>query len=130
MKLRMAALGIVLSVGSAGGALAAGTGANFPPKTVRDLLTICMAPKSDPMMMAEVGFCHGYVEGAVIVEMAHEKQKNAHVMFCIPSPPPKHRQVMASFAAWADAQPARLDQPAIDGLFTYLAQTYPCARPM
>ncbi|HUC16562.1 MAG TPA: Rap1a/Tai family immunity protein [Acetobacteraceae bacterium] len=130
MKLRLAALAIVLSVGSAGGALAAVTASSFPPKTVRDLLSLCMAPKSDPMMMAEAGFCHGYVEGAVVVEMAHERQKNAHVMFCIPSPPPNHSQVMASFAAWADAQPARLDQPAIDGLFTYLAQAYPCARHM
>lgn len=130
MKLRILALGIVLSVGPFAAAMAAVSAAQFPPRTVRDLLAICAPAKDDPMRTAAVSFCTGYVEGAVIVENAHGMQKNAHKLFCLPTPPPSHHQALAAFTAWANAQPSRLDQPAIDGLFTWLAHTYPCSGQM
>ena len=130
MKLRIFALGILLSAGLPAAAMAAVSAAEFPPRTVRDLLAICAPAKDDPMRTAAVSFCTGYVEGAVIVEKAHGMQKNAHPLFCLPTPPPTHHEALVAFTAWADAKPARLDQPAIDGLFTWLAQTYPCAGHM
>jgi Rap1a immunity proteins len=101
-----------------------------PPRTVRDLLALCSAGRGDATQMAAVAFCNGYVEGAVIVEKAHGMEKNAHPLFCLPSPPPTHNQALAAFTTWADAQPTRLDKPAIDGLFTWLAETYPCGKHM
>lgn len=50
---------------------AAVTNAQFPPNTVGDLIAICAADKDDPRMTAAVNFCHGFVEGAVIVEEAN-----------------------------------------------------------
>jgi hypothetical protein len=100
----------------------------FPPKTVRDLIAICGAAKEDPMMTGAVNYCHGFVEGAVIVEEAHEKQRKARKLFCIPVPLPSHEESLVDFTKWANALDARLDEPAIDGFFLYLAQTYPCAK--
>ena len=99
---------------------------DFPPRTVRDLIEICAPDQNDPMMTAAVNFCHGFVEGAVIVEEAHEAQPGARRLFCLPTPRPPRGSVLSSFIAWANEQPARLDMPAIDGAFVYLAGRYPC----
>jgi Rap1a immunity proteins len=117
---------IVLVIAGATAAAAAVTESEFPPRTVRDLIAICAPEPSDPMMTAAVNFCHGYAEGAVDVEEAHEAQRGASKLFCLPAPPPPRGSELTSFIAWANEQPARLDMPAIDGMFIYLAGKYPC----
>src|SRR5215831_13090969 len=67
---------------------AAVTESQFPPTTVRDLIAICSADNDDPRMTAAVNFCHGFVEGAVIVEEANESHKGARKLFCLPTPRP------------------------------------------
>ena len=105
---------------------AAVTESQFPPNTVRDLIAICSADNDDPRMTAAVNFCHGFVEGAVIVEEANESHKGARKLFCLPSPRPPRGSELTNFTAWANEQPARLDMPSIDGMFIYLAQRFPC----
>jgi hypothetical protein len=105
---------------------AAVTDAQFPPNNVRDLIAICGPDKDDPQMTAAVNFCHGFVEGAVIVEEANEAHKGARKLFCLPSPRPPRGSELTSFIAWANQQPGRLDMPAIDGVFVYLVERFPC----
>ena len=126
MRSRRLLLGMVVVVAGTTAAAAAVTESEFPPRTVRDLVAICAPEPSDPMMTAAVNFCHGYAEGAVDVEEAHEAQKGGRKLFCLPTPPPPRGSELSSFIAWANAQPARLDMPAIDGMFIYLAGRYPC----
>jgi len=64
--------------------------------------------------------------GAVIVEEAHEKRGPARKLFCLPDPRPASGRELADFVALANAEPSRLDQPAIDGMFLYLAQKFLC----
>jgi hypothetical protein len=118
-------LAALLTAGAARGAVME---SQFPPTTVRDLLAICAPAKDDPMMTAAVNYCHGFAEGAVIVEMAHEKQRGGRPLFCLPKPPPASDAELASFSAWANATPAHLDRPAVDGMFLYLATKYPCGK--
>ena len=63
---------------------AAVTDSQFPPNTVRDLIAICSAGQDDPRMTAAVNFCHGFVEGAVIVEEANESHKVRASCFVFP----------------------------------------------
>jgi Rap1a immunity proteins len=105
---------------------AAVTDAQFPPNNVRDLIAICAPAPDDPRMTASVNFCHGFVEGAVIVEEANEAHKGARKLFCLPSPRPPRGSELTNFMAWANAQPGRLDMPSIDGVFIYLAERFPC----
>jgi hypothetical protein len=105
---------------------AAVTEAEFPPNTVRELIAICAPDKDDPRMTASVNFCHGFVEGAVIVEEANEGHKGARKLFCLPSPRPPRGSELTNFIAWANQQPGRLDMPSIDGVFVYLAERFPC----
>jgi Rap1a immunity proteins len=126
MRFRALALGAVLIVVGASSAPAAVSESQFPPRTVADLIAICAPAKDDPLMTAAVNFCHGYVEGAVDVEQAHEAQRGARKLFCLPTPRPPRSSELTSFIAWANERPARLDMGAIDGMFIYLAEKYPC----
>jgi len=104
------------------------TESQFPPRTVRDLVEICAPAKEDPMMTAAINYCQGFAQGAVIVEEAHEVHGDVRKLFCLPSPPPPSGSEMAKFIAWANALPSRLDEPAVDGMFIYLAEAYPCPQ--
>ena len=126
MKFRALTLGAVLAATGASAASAAVTEAQFPPHMVSDLIAICAPAQDDPLMAAAEGFCHGFAEGAVIVEEAHAAQRGARKLFCLPTPRPPRGAELKSFIAWANEQPARLQMPAIDGMFIYLAGKYPC----
>jgi len=127
MKLAVMALGVTLAAGATI-ASAAVTESEFPPRTVRDLIEICAPAKEDPMMTGAINYCHGFAQGAVLVEEAHEGQPSARKLFCLPSPQPAEGSEITKFIAWANALPSRLDEPAIDGMFIYLAETYPCPQ--
>jgi len=127
MKVGGVALGVALTAGATI-ASATVTESQFPPRTVRDLIEICAPAKEDPMMTAAINYCHGFAQGAVIVEEAHEGQRDARKLFCLPSPRPASGSEITKFIAWANALPSRLDEPAIDGMFIYLAETYPCPQ--
>jgi Rap1a immunity proteins len=117
---------VVLTAASAAAASAAVQESQFPPRTVADLIAICAPAQDDPLMTAAVNFCHGYVEGAVDVEEAHEAQRGGRKLFCLPTPRPPRGSELTSFIAWANQRPTRLQMPAIDGMFIYLAGKYPC----
>jgi Rap1a immunity proteins len=119
-------IGAALAAAVAPGASAAVSASQFPPQTVTDLIAICTPTQDDPLMATALGFCHGFAEGAVIVEEAHAVQRRARKLFCLPSPRPPRGTELTSFVAWAQEQPARLQMPAIDGIFIYLAGKYPC----
>lgn len=126
MKFGVLALAAGLLAGTATAAPAAVSESQFPPQTVTDLIAICAPAKDDPLMTAAVNFCHGYVEGAVDVEQAHEQRRGARKLFCLPTPRPPRGSELTSFIAWANQKPTRLQMPAIDGMFVYLAEKYPC----
>jgi Rap1a immunity proteins len=127
MKVGGLTLGVTL-MASATIASAAVTQSQFPPRTVRDLIEICAPAQDDPMMTAAINYCHGFAQGAVAVEEAHEDHRDVRKLFCLPSPRPAEGSEITKFIAWANALPARLDEPAIDGMFIYLAETYPCPQ--
>lgn len=126
MKYRALALAAVLIAAGASSASAAVSESQFPPHTVADLIAICAPAKDDPLMTGAINFCHGYAEGAVDVEEAHEMQRGGRKLFCLPTPRPPRGSELTSFIAWANERPARLDMGAIDGMFIYLAERYPC----
>src|SRR5690242_13167458 len=113
MKLGGVALGVALTV-VATIASAAVTESQFPPRTVRDLIEICAPASEDPKMTAAINYCHGFAQGAVLVEEAHEAQPSGRKLFCLPSPQPAEGSEITKFVAWANALPSWLDEPAIE----------------
>jgi Rap1a immunity proteins len=128
MKRAFLPLGVALAAGLASSAFAVVSDSQFPPQTVRDLIAVCSPSQDDPRMTGAINYCHGFAEGAVIVEIAHGDQRHGRKLFCLPSPPPPSGSELTSFIAWANQVPSRLDEPAIDGMFLYLAQKYPCKK--
>jgi len=127
MKIAGPALGVALTVGATI-ASATVTESQFPPRTVRDLIEICAPAREDPKMTAAINYCHGFAQGAVAVEEAHGDHRDVRKLFCLPSPRPASGSEITKFISWANALPSRLDEPAIDGMFIYLAETYPCLQ--
>jgi len=76
---------VVFATAGTTAASAAVSESQFPPQTVADLIAICAPAKDDPLFTAAVNFCHGYVEGAVDVEEAHEGQRGGRKLFGAPS---------------------------------------------
>jgi hypothetical protein len=128
MKFAFLPLSVVLAAGLACPVSAAVQDSQFPPRTVRDLISVCTPTTDDPKMTGAINYCHGFVEGSVIVEIAHGQQRRGRKLFCLPSPPPASGTELTSFVSWTNQDPSRLDEPAIDGMFLYLAQKYPCTK--
>ncbi|WP_158931047.1 Rap1a/Tai family immunity protein [Acidisphaera sp. S103] len=128
MKLAFLPLGIALTTGLAYPAGAVVQDSQFPPQTVRDLIAVCAPAPDDPRMTAAINYCHGFAQGTVIVEIAHGEQRHGRKLFCLPNPRPPSGAELTSFVSWANQDPSRLDEPAVDGMFLYLAQKYPCKK--
>lgn len=127
MALSRWVLGIALAAGSAGAAQAA-VDTSRVPQTTGDLVALCSASPGTPMHGAAHSFCHGFALGVVAVELEHQRMSGVRI-FCLPDPAPTVEQGAADFAAWANASPARLAEPAADGVLRYLADTYRCPEP-
>jgi hypothetical protein len=89
-----------------------------------ELADLCVPPNPrEPGADAKINFCHGFAQGAVdaVRRRAEELKK-----FCFPSNPPPRGVIMTEFANWARALPAHRAEPAIDGLFHFLGERFPC----
>ncbi|TQF80505.1 hypothetical protein FK498_06225 [Elioraea sp. Yellowstone] len=96
----------------------------FEVKTLADLVEICRVAPGDPHSLEAIGYCNGYGRGALDY---HRAVVPAHAppLFCAP-PGTAPEALRSRFIAWADANPDRLSGPAVEGVFAFLATTYPC----
>ncbi len=106
----------------------AATEPNFGARTTGDLVELCDPRTDSAMDQAGVNFCHGFTLGAVRVEMQHDLASRSMKLFCLPTPMPSRNAAIAAFVVWARAMPQRLDMPAIDGLFGFLGENFPCGN--
>jgi hypothetical protein len=47
---------------------------------------------------------------------------------CPPDPPPTRSHVAQQFVAWVKSRPQLMNEGAIDTLFRYAAEAFPCSR--
>jgi Rap1a immunity proteins len=106
--------------------LAATTQDNFLIRTTADLVVLCTADQSDPMMPEALGFCQGFGVG-VYRTLEATQAGLPRPLFCPPSPPPSRSAAIASFVAWVQANPSVAPEAPTDGILDYLEHTYPCA---
>jgi len=92
-------------------------------RTTGDLAELCAANPKDPQGDAKINFCHGFAQGAIQVEIRRTEGKKA---FCFPNPPPTRTATMSEFVNWVRALPDHKTPPAIEGLFQFLGERYPC----
>jgi hypothetical protein len=92
-------------------------------RTAGDLAELCAANPKDPQGDAKINFCHGFAQGAILVEQRRAEGKK---LFCFPSPAPTRTATMNEFVSWVRALPEHRTPPAIEGLFQFLGERYPC----
>lgn len=120
--------------GLAGPALAQGsapatlTAQSFSGGTTADLATLCGATGNEPVAIAAVAYCHGFLAG---VGQLHTALTGAsgplRSPYCVPDPRPSISQVAANFVAWSRANPQHAGDSAAVGLTRFAHVQYPCA---
>lgn len=95
-------------------------------RNTADLVRVCSAQSSEPDQATAIAFCHGVLAGAYAFYTASVPVADRFV--CPPDPAPTRSKVANDFVAWAKARPQVMEQGAIDNLFRYAAEAYPCKK--
>lgn len=101
---------------------------DFRVATVAQLARVCSAPATDRGQAEALGFCHGYANGALAYHRS-SLPASAPRLFCAGAPEPTGEQVRIKFVEWAGANPQRGGMRAVDGLFQFFREAYPCPQP-
>jgi hypothetical protein len=101
---------------------------DFRVSTVAQLVRLCSTPATDRGQGEALGFCHGYANGALAYHRS-SLPASAPRLFCAGAPEPTAEQVRMKFVDWAGANPQRSSMRAVDGLFQFLREAYPCPQP-
>lgn len=101
---------------------------DFFIKHAQDLVDLCAADAADPLYSAAIHFCHGFASGAWQFHEAQATWPDGVQIVCAPEPPPTRNEAIAGFVTWAAANPQHMNEPAIEGLFRFLNETWPCSK--
>jgi len=97
----------------------------YQVRDTADLVAVCDTNPRAPDITTALAFCHGFLTGAVHFYYAGVPESSRFA--CAPDPAPSRSDVMNEFVKWARANPQHMSEPAVETLFRYLAETYPCA---
>ncbi|MCW5890201.1 MAG: hypothetical protein KIT14_06575 [bacterium] len=101
---------------------------DFVVKTTQDLIALCEVADDDPLRLAGIGFCHGYLVGAYQYMQALTDGPKAKPWVCPPSPPPTRVEAVKMFVAWCKAHPQYLGDVPVETLGRFLGETWPCPQ--
>ncbi len=91
-----------------------------------DLVSLCSRNPSAVDYVAAHNFCHGYTIGAYSY-YASVASADPHLrVACVKEPYPQRNAVIADFVAWSKTHPSFMKDKAVDTLFRFLAETFPC----
>ncbi len=99
---------------------------DFRIRSAQDLVDLCSVATSDPLYASAIHFCHGFVSGAWQYHNSEESGPKGHRLVCPPDPPPTRNDAIAMFVAWSATHGDRMTEPAVDALFRFLIEKYPC----
>jgi hypothetical protein len=92
-------------------------------RTAAELADLCAANSKESQGDAKINFCHGFAQGAITVELRRAGDKKP---FCFPSPAPTRTATMGEFVNWVRSLPEHRTETAVDGLFKFLGERFPC----
>jgi hypothetical protein len=105
----------------------AATTDNFVVRSTADYVALCESTPGDDNYVAAIHFCQGFAAGAYQYYLALAQHSPSSRFVCVPSPSPTRDQAIANFLVWAHAHPERMSEPAVESMFRYLGETYPCS---
>ncbi|WP_028579271.1 Rap1a/Tai family immunity protein [Desulfogranum japonicum] len=97
----------------------------FYLKTAQDLKTLCSTDKEYQLHDKAMGFCYGFMSGTMSFYGAIKENPNISKLVCSDSPISRS-QMVTTFLEWAENNPDRLSQPAVDSLMQAASEKWPC----
>jgi hypothetical protein len=101
---------------------------DFIIANTQDVIDVCTTSESDPMYVAAIAFCHGYLVGAYQYHVALYSGPKAKPIVCLPQPTPTRVQAIDRFIAWAKAHPEYANEKPVEALVKFLVESYPCPQ--
>ena len=128
MKRRLMTLALAAGICSAPATNAAVTKEHFLMRDGSDLAVLCGAGPDDPYFERALAFCHGYLVGSYDFYRGTSAGRPSKQLFCLPNPPPARYEVALKYADWAKRNPQNASQAAVDALFRFAVETWPCRK--
>jgi hypothetical protein len=91
-----------------------------------DLVTVCSAAPAAADYATAIAFCHGVLAGAWGYYVASTAPLDREI--CPSDTALTRAKVAEAFVAWAKARPQHMQASAVDTLFRFAAEAYPCKR--
>lgn len=105
----------------------AATEDNFHVRNGRDLIALCDAKPNDGDYHLAVSFCYGFVSGAYHYHRSALAIPGFPRLACLPEKnPPSRVEFARMLVAWAQRHPEYQREPAIDMMFRFLDENWPC----
>ena len=101
---------------------------NFKVETTKDLVTLCSVTEKDAYTSEAIHFCHGFLVGAFHYYLASTAPPGIPDFVCVPEPRPSRNEAISGFIDWTKEHPKHLTKEAVNTLFRYLEETYPCSK--
>jgi hypothetical protein len=106
----------------------AATTEDFQVRTTSEYVALCSANPGQPNYVAAIHFCQGFASGAYQYYVGLAARSPNDRFVCLPDPPPSRDTALAAFVNWVNANPSSANDPPVDSIFHFLAETYPCAQ--
>jgi hypothetical protein len=103
---------------------ASATDVKYQVRDTADLVAVCDTHSRAPDTATALAFCHGFLTGSAHFYYAAIPEESRFA--CAPDPAPSRSDVMNGFVQWSSGNPQYMSEPAVETLFRYLAETYPC----
>lgn len=91
-----------------------------------ELVRICNTPPSASDYATAIAFCHGVLAGAYGYHEAATRPADRVV--CAPDPATTRAKVAADFVVWAGTRQQLMQGHAVDTLFVFAAERFPCRK--
>jgi Ssp1 endopeptidase immunity protein Rap1a len=101
---------------------------NFLARNTQDLVDLCTAPHNNPLRVAAIHFCEGYLVGAYHYDQSLRSGPGLKQIVCPPNPAPSRDEGVKMFVTWAQAHPQYMKERAVDTVFRFLTSTWPCPK--
>lgn len=102
---------------------------NFAVHTTGDLVATCDTSASDPMHVASINFCEGFIAGAYQYHQAEAAGPKGRMLFCLPQNGSLTMdQAVRMFVQWAQQNPQYMQERPVDSLVRFATASFPCGK--
>lgn len=99
---------------------------NFLLRNAGDLAALCQTPSTDPLYKPAIHFCQGFMVGAYRYYLVMTKVPESKPFVCLPQPAPSRDEIVSQFNGWMKEHQQYNAEEAVDVLFRFAGEKYPC----